>query len=395
MVSTWKHGVACIAAIVVGGCSYADDGLWPSLNGEDPAGADAKQAMVPADAPPSAAVESSAPTLSPVTAQTRDSAPPTTQASARAVPLELAATEATPNTGTFVGQQVVTLRSELAALKARIGTQNGEYQALYADAAQASQRYFTLVGDISSRLQVGTTPGNPVLVGQWQNAQNEVDTVAVDTSRLSELSNRIAANLDLANFLIESTRSAYSVQGSLEEDHRQLAIIEDDLNRVMVSNDRLLNEINESISRHNSFLFGERRNLTTLALAVSTGRSYGPNLGELAAPNLVAAALPMARRGAPLVVIRFDRPDVDYEQALYESVSAALARQAEARFELVAVTPLSGGPSDVAANAGVAKRNAERVMRSLIDMGLPVDRVIMSAETSDSARTNEVQIYQR
>ncbi|MFP6757229.1 MAG: hypothetical protein VCC99_03290, partial [Alphaproteobacteria bacterium] len=175
----------------------------------------------------------------------------------------------------------------------------------------------------------------------------------------------------------------------------QLAIIEDDLNRVMVSNDRLLNQINESISRHTIFLFGVRQNLTTLALAVSTGRSYGPNLGELAAPNLVTASMPMARSGAPLVVIRFDRPDVDYEQALYESVSAALARQAEARFELVAVTPLSGGPSDVAANAGVAKRNAERVMRSLIDMGLPVDRVIMSAETSDSARTNEVQIYQR
>lgn len=393
MVNIWKHGVTCIAAVVVGSCSYSDDGLWPSLNGEDPAGAG--QAMTAAEPPASYADEDSGQTLSPVTAQTRESAPPVAQAQARAASVDMAETSATPNTGTFVGQKVVTLRSELGGLKARIATQQGEYEALYGDAAQASQRYFTLIGDISSRLQVGTTPGNPVLVGQWQGAQSEVDTVAVDTSRLSELSNRIAANLDLANFLIESTRSAYSVQGALEEDHRQLAIIEDDLNRIMVSNDRLLNEINETISRHNSFLFGERRNLTTLALAVSTGRSYGPNLGELAAPNLVAAPVPAARGGAPLVVIRFDRPDVDYEQALYDSVSTALARQADARFELVAVTPLSGGPSDVAANAGMAKRNAERVMRSLIDMGLPADRVIMSAETSDSARTNEVQIYQR
>jgi len=102
-----------------------------------------------------------------------------------------------------------------------------------------------------------------------------------------------------------------------------------------------------------------------------------------------------ARGGSALIVIRFDSANVVYEEALYGAVSTALEGKPDARFELVAVTPLSGAPSDVVANASNAKRDAERVMRSLIDMGLPADRVILASATSDTARTSEVQIYVR
>ena len=47
----------------------------------------------------------------------------------------------------------------------------------------------------------------------------------------------------------------------------------------------------------------------------------------------------MIRTGArrPLVVIRFDRANVPYEQALYTAVSRALERRPQALFDLVAV----------------------------------------------------------
>jgi hypothetical protein len=401
MVSTWKLGVACVAAVVVSGCSYSEEGLWPSLSADDPSGESVSDGDSGGqDTPPTYPVETTteplAPVaLAPVTMEKQSSAPPVTPAPTTMAAQDMSTSQPSSVTGTFVGQEVVSLRSELNGLASQISSQNSEYESLYNDAAQASQRYYAVVSDMNARLQVGTTPGNPTLVGQWQTAQREVDTVSASTSRLSELSNRIAANSDLANYLLESTRAAYRVQGAVEEDHRQLGMIEAELGQAMVSNNRLLNEINETVSRQSGFLAVERGNLTNLALAVSTGRSYGSTLSQVAAPTMAAAPVPGPRGGAPLVVIRFDRPDIEYEQALYDSVSAALARRAEARFELVAVTPLSGGPSDVAANAETAKRNAERVMRSLIDMGLPADRVIMSAETSDSARTNEVQIYQR
>jgi hypothetical protein len=386
MDKSFRLVASAVAVLFLGGCSLGEEGLWPSLTGEEPAGPTGAQPAERVEIAPLPAEAAASPLLEPVSA-------PVFQASAQPAPPG----SAFAGTGTFVGQKVGSLRAELDALKGRIAAQSGEYQSVSDNAAQAAQRYHALVGEINSRLQGGTTPGNPVLVGQWQTAQRELDGIAADTSRMTELSNRIAANSDMANYLSDSTRAAYSIHGAVEEDHRQLSLIEDDLSRVMVSNDRLLNEINATISRHNSYLFGERHNLTGLALAVSTGRSYGPSLAGLASAEAPPPPAPLAaaRGGTALVVIRFDRPDVDYEEALYGAISTALEQRPDARFELVAVTPLSGSPSDVAANAGIAKRNAEKVLRSLVDMGLPAERVTMASATSDTARTAEVQIYVR
>ena len=307
----------------------------------------------------------------------------------------------TTTTGTLVGQKVASLNAELQRLKGLIEVQNGKYRSLADNAAQASQHYHSLVGAINTRLHVGTTAGNPILVSQWQSAQSELDQIADDNSGLAALSNGVAANFDMANYLFESTRAAYSIQGAVEEDHTHLAVIEDNLSRIMVSNDRLINEINATISRHNNYLYSERHNLTRLALAVSNGRSYGPALSSGNGISVAPVAATRggsetaARGGSALIVIRFDSANVVYEEALYGAVSTALEGKPDARFELVAVTPLSGAPSDVVANASNAKRDAERVMRSLIDMGMPADRLILASATSDTARTSEVQIYVR
>jgi len=93
------------------------------------------------------------------------------------------------------------------------------------------------------------------------------------------------------------------------------------------------------------------------------------------------------------VVIRFDRPDVAYEQALYSAVSRALERRPNATFELVAVAPTSGGAARIALNTNKARRSAESVLGSLQRMGMPAERVGLSARTSQTAQTNEVHLY--
>ena len=383
-----KPATLLVAALVMSACSFSMEGLWPSLEGEDPAPMPQR-----VEIPPSPIESMDAPLIEPLTGST----PPSQDevgSSARGL-------VNTTTTGTLVGQKVASLNAELQRLKGLIEVQNGKYRSLADNAAQASQHYHSLVGAINTRLHVGTTAGNPILVSQWQSAQSELDQIADDNSRLAALSNGVAANLDMANYLFESTRAAYSIQGAVEEDHTHLAVIEDNLSRIMVSNDRLINEINATISRHNNYLYSERHNLTRLALAVSNGRSYGPALSSgngISVAPLAAVrggSETAARGGSALIVIRFDSANVIYEEALYGAVSTALEGKPDARFELVAVTPLSGAPSDVVANASNAKRDAERVMRSLIDMGLPADRVILASATSDTARTSEVQIYVR
>ncbi|MCD8497866.1 MAG: hypothetical protein LRZ85_07170 [Alphaproteobacteria bacterium] len=96
-----------------------------------------------------------------------------------------------------------------------------------------------------------------------------------------------------------------------------------------------------------------------------------------------------------LVKIKFDRPDVNYEQALYIAVSEALQRYPNARFDLVAVHPTEGNAAKVAIESTRARRNAERVLRSLTQIGLPADRVDLSYAKSEEARFNEVHLYVR
>ncbi|MBT5414479.1 MAG: hypothetical protein HOK81_07765, partial [Rhodospirillaceae bacterium] len=102
-----------------------------------------------------------------------------------------------------------------------------------------------------------------------------------------------------------------------------------------------------------------------------------------------------AASGRPLVVIRFDNPNVQYEEALYTAMSRALERRPSATFELVAVAPTKGSSGEIALASANSKRQAEQVLRSLTNMGLPTDRISLSATTSSSARSNEVHIYVR
>ena len=89
-------------------------------------------------------------------------------------------------------------------------------------------------------------------------------------------------------------------------------------------------------------------------------------------PGLQLAPQPGDR---PLVIIRFDRPNVNYQQALYNAVSQALSRKPTATFDLMAISPSQGTAAQVALNSAAAKRNAEDVLRTLTDMGVPGSRV--------------------
>ena len=95
----------------------------------------------------------------------------------------------------------------------------------------------------------------------------------------------------------------------------------------------------------------------------------------------------------PLVVIRFDGENIAYEQALYNAVSSALERRPDATFELVAVAPATGGAARQWLSSDRTLRSAENVLRSLQGMGLPTQRVEVSAQISAQATTNEVHVH--
>ena len=301
-------------------------------------------------------------------------------------------------TDTFVGHKVQAFRGDLTALKVIISQRNATLQTLRAQTARSAASYHELVGAINARLQVGSTPGNPILVANWRKAQELMNGMNADVAKLSQLSTEVFSDSAMAAYLLDSVRASYLLSGAIEEDHRQLRVLEDDTNQTVVLIERLLKELNADISRQQQYIAGERSNLNVLSASVQNGQMYGNGAAGLSVRS-TSDATPMRLNTAdlgdrrPLVVIRFDRSNVSYEQALYQAVSQTLNRRPDARFDLVAVSPNAVSPGQTALGSNSARRNAESVMRSLAGMGLPADRVELSAMISAQVRGNEVHLY--
>jgi hypothetical protein len=387
-----------VSAVMMSACSFSEDSLWPSLTGEDPAGASSTQTAQAAKAAPPA--QSAQPSQAGASAE---AAPAGASAQPPLGTGNFVPTGVTPGapTGTFVGNKVVELREELKRLQGNIASQNGELQKLRGQLVSNSRRYHGTIAAVNARLQVGTTPGNPILVQQFKSAQADLNRLAQDVAGMNTLANSIGSSSTMSAFLSESAKSAFAISGAVDEDHRQLAILEDEVNRTDVLIDRLLKEVSGDVRRQTNYVTTEQANLNLMSAGIKSGEIYGGSLMNVAMASAgggmqvtAGAPKPTADR-RPLVVIRFDRNDVPYQQALYNAVSRVLEKRPDAVFDLVAVAPATGGQARVALNSNKARRQAEGVLRSLIEMGLPPARVAVAAKTSPSSRTNEVHLYIR
>ena len=305
-------------------------------------------------------------------------------------------------TGTFVGQKVHQLRGDLVQLQQSIRQHSDQLQGIRARAVQDAQAYYGITAAINARLQVGTTPGNPVLLQTWNQAQAQLNQMDNNIAQMNELGNLMATDAALAGYLSDAITAAYQIPGAVDEDHRQLAILQGEVQQTGVIVDRVAAEVAADIARQRSYIVGERQSLHGLAQSIKEGELYGSSGGRdegrrgrtaghaaYGRDAFTPAAVTDGRR--PLVIIRFDRADVDYEQPLYTAMSQALERRPSAMFDVVAVAPLG----TVRGGAAGAKRNAERVLRSLTDMGLPPERVRLSAANTGESDIPEVHIYVR
>ena len=314
------------------------------------------------------------------------------------------------STGTVVSQKVDELNGSLGNLQRKVAGITSELSGLQGQNESKASEYYAAVATVNTQLQSGTTPGNPRLVKRLSDAEASLDNLGSTVIHLNQIAADTAQTASEAAFLLEETRAAYNLSGAIEEDHVDLAQLEDAINNTVVVIERVLNNVNDDITRTSTYLSSERNNLRTLSLAVSNGDLYGKSLSDrpfssagsfiqasadAGAPVNGAQAANLSGGARPLVKIRFDRPDVDYEQPIYMAVNEALQRYPDARFDLVAVHPTQGNAAEVAIESTRARRNAERVLRTLTQMGLALDRINLSYSESAEAATNEVHLYIR
>ncbi len=387
MVLKWSKAGVVVTTIALSACSFTEEALWPSLTGEDPAENTATSEQAGQNA---AATETAAGGGQPVLGTTNFEPAPVTPGE---------------STGTFVGKKVASMRGELTQLIEQIRVHNVELQDLRAKTIQDSQRYHGTVAAINARLQVGTTPGNPILVQQFNSSLSDLDRLSSDIAQMNSLANKVAQDSTMSSYMLESVQATFGLSGAVDEDHRQLAILQDEVNQTVVLIERLLKEVTEDVRRQTNYVAAERANLNALAAGVKAGEIYGSSLSNrmsaaqtgitssVTRPSFQRSTVSANRR--PLVVIRFDRNKVNYQQALYTTVSQVLDRRPGAVFDLVAVTPEQVSPGQQAIGSTQARRQAEQVLRSLTEMGLPPSRVGLSASTSRTAQSNEVHLYLR
>jgi hypothetical protein len=342
------RSLGLILLLGLSACSFANDMLVPSLTGEDPRG-------VSATAPPPAGVS--------------------VASTASAVP-ESAAPAAPARGGGTPGQ----LGADLDRLRGELAQRQRDLEAARGRLANSTNTVDGLINGLEARRPSGSVPDDPRLSGEWSQAQTELGRMSEEVNRLAAISIGTASDGTLASYIIQAARAQALQPGTSDADRRQLAGIEAEANRASGNVDNLISRTTGEISARNLYLTASHRRLA--ALAPTGGAPRGP-----AATTTVAGA-PAGAGRRPLVTIHFDRPDVAFADQLYGIVSQVLDRRPDAAFDLVAVTPAGGDPSG-------AQHNMEQVVHSLTEMGLPADRMRLSARTRPDVTGNEVRVYLR
>lgn len=332
------------------------------------------------------------------------------------------------STETMVSRRIGELESELALLQDKLVVLSDALTKVQRQNEGKAAQYYAAVATINTQLQAGTTPGNPRLVERFSTAERTLDDLGGQVTDLNQLAMDSGKLASETSYLLDATRSAYSLSGGVEEDHVRLAEIEDQTNSTVVMVERLLTSINDDLGRTNAYLATERDNLRVLSLAVTEGNFYGYGLANrpfsgsgqvyqaaYAPPAPVAQVPPAQQMDAslltpppsapapqavapaqsmrPLVKIKFDSSNVAYEQPLYTAVNEALERYPNTVFNVVALHPSQGNAAETAIESTRSRRDAKRVLRTLSQFGVSDQQIKVTYDTSPNVNSSEVHIF--
>ena len=300
---------------------------------------------------------------------------------------------------TYVGDRILEMRDEYQSLDNEVSVRLENFQSLRLSGISSAEVYHSTVAAISARLQIGTTPGNPILLNQYEKAQTELAEVGNQGQMLVDLGNQIALLNTRISYLRDQARSAKRLRGAVDQDHRNLSSLQDNIKRRTVDVVRLLEELNETVRRRDIYLAAERRRLTQLASAIAVGESFGLGLGSLNSlpvsdnDDSVEEERSENLSGNPIAVLRIRGQSTKYNQGLFGAVSAALERAPNAKFTLVAVSSSAGNASEKAERAANAREKAGIVINSLISMGMPASRLSVTELALAEVEDTEVRVY--
>ena len=107
-------------------------------------------------------------------------------------------------------------------------------------------------------------------------------------NNLQIVNNRVTADAALITHLRNAIDSSFFISGAIDEDHNQLKVLNDDVQRTQVLYARLMDELEEKIAREILILNDERQYMKKLSEDVEIGK-FG---GRVSAPPTRSSSRP-------------------------------------------------------------------------------------------------------
>lgn len=147
-----------------------------------------------------------------------------------------------------------------------------QLKTLFEATISEATQYHLLVSHIETRLQVGTTPGNPYLKTQEKQSHVHLNQISTAILNMDKIEALITKKIQLTSLLHQETQSAFTIPGAVEEDHANLVSLSNDLGHLMT----LLQSLSELVfinkQRQTQWLINEKEKFRNLSQAIMIGR---------------------------------------------------------------------------------------------------------------------------
>jgi hypothetical protein len=336
--------------------------------------------------------------------------------------------------GTFVKNKIASFRAEQDGIRKVVDGRKEMLVSMRNETNAAVTDYRNAVAQINSKLQLGTTPGNPELMDEWRAARGKLEKVSNLAFDIKRLTADIESDQSMIEYMVGSIQASYKIRGATEDEHKQLRALEDEAKSIGSSISAFARQVSQEADRQQSYADNEKYALNDVALNIKNGKLYGTggsqdffadggsvfssdesysafmseNEGMYApAPGRSPAHAPRARQypnsvvaapsapvskvadsRRPLITIKVDGQTA-FEEPLYQSLQRALERNPAATFEVAGVMPYGTPTADKTLTPKVKK-----VMNALTEMGLPASRVALTMQM-DNVSAEEVRVYEK
>lgn len=201
-----------------------------------------------------------------------------------ALPSISASTENINPTGTPVGLKVGAFKTNLEMIEGTSASLIQSTRDLYENVIVDVSQYYSAIGEIEAKLQLGTTPSNPKLMGLRNQALQQLDKLVKTIGMMSGYATNFSSILQQIKTLLSYTQAAFYLPGAVDEDHAHLLFIVGELERLERIIGQMSIVITTNIQRQNEWLSAERIRFANLEKSIERGQ-FEPSSHGLSFPK--------------------------------------------------------------------------------------------------------------